>query len=65
MQIVAESVVSAYIREIAPTPRSRERARAARPCAESPRTIARSTMSARTRRRALAPRRRALLEPVA
>jgi hypothetical protein len=63
-QIVAEAVVSAYIHEIAPTDRRRERARARarQGCTESPRTIARSPLAARTHSRALAPRRRTALE---
>jgi hypothetical protein len=62
-QIVAEAVVSAYIHEIAPPQRPRERAGARRSCAQSsPRAIARTPLAARTRRRALAPGRRAALE---
>jgi hypothetical protein len=62
-QIVAEAVVSAYINEISPTERQRERARARHSRPEpSPRTISRTTLAARARRRALSPRRRTALE---
>jgi hypothetical protein len=67
-QIVAEAVVSAYIREIAPTERagerarSSERARAHRGRTESPQPIARSRLAPWTRGRAIAPRRPAAVE---
>jgi hypothetical protein len=66
-QIMAEAVVSAYINEISPTERRRERARPHHsPPQPSPMTISRTRLAAHARRRALAPRRRTALElPVA
>ena len=63
-QIVAEAVVSAYIHEIAPTERGRERvgARATRASSESPRRVAHPSFRARSHGRAPAPRRRAAVE---
>jgi hypothetical protein len=52
-QIVAETIVSAYINEITPTQRPRERAHARHGSADSsPRAIARSPLAARARGRA-------------
>jgi hypothetical protein len=49
-QIVAEAVVSAYINEITPAERSRERARARHSCTgAAPRAFARSRLAARAR----------------
>ena len=61
-QIVAEAVVSAYIHEIAPSERPRERTRARRGCAETPKAFTRSADAARTPRRQFALRRRAAAE---
>jgi hypothetical protein len=48
-QIITEAVVSAYIHEIAPSGRGRERAR--RGCAESPNGLVRAAMAAQAQRR--------------
>jgi hypothetical protein len=62
-QIVAEAVISAYINEITPAERPRERARPRHSCTDSaPRAIGRTPLAARARSRALAPRRRTALE---
>jgi len=62
-QIIAEAVVSAYLNDITPTTRRRDRARIHRGCADvSPRPTARSPLAARARGHAVAPRRRAALQ---
>lgn len=63
-QIVAEAVVSAYIHEIAPAERGRERAdaHAHRASSESPRRVAHSPFRTRSRGRGLASRRPGALE---
>jgi hypothetical protein len=62
-QIVAEAVISAYINEMTPTERPRERARPRHSCTDSaPRAIARTPLAGRARGRTLAPRRRTALQ---
>jgi hypothetical protein len=58
-QIVAEAVVSAYLREITPPRRARVRAGVRDTCPGSPRVTGRTPLTAwtRTRTRTLAPRR--------
>lgn len=61
-QVVAESVVSAYINEIASPARPRRRARNRPTGARSQTAVAHQPLAARNRRRAPAPRRQAALE---
>ena len=61
-QIVAEAVVSAYLREITPPRRARVRAGTPNTCPGSMRAAGRTHLTARGRTRAPAPRRRAALE---
>jgi hypothetical protein len=56
-QIVAEAVVSAYLREITPPRRARVRAGVRDRCPGSARVAGRTPLTARTRTRTLAPRR--------
>jgi hypothetical protein len=62
-QIAVEAVISAYIHEITPSKRPNGRCRGRHSCTQSsPRAIDRSPLNARSRSRALAPRRRTALQ---
>ncbi len=61
-QIIAEAVVSAYLNDITPTTRRRDRATHRGRADVSPRTTARSPLAARSRDHAVARRRRATLQ---